>query len=268
MVIADRLANYVDWAYEFPEYRTGLTLAMAAVFYSIQIYCDFSGYSDMALGVAKSLGFNVTKNFRQPYFSRTFKEFWRKWHIALTSWFTEYVYFSLGGSRVKHKLRWVFNISTIFLLSGIWHGAAWSFMIWGALHAIYYLCEHFLGLQSDKIKWNWITSALSGMVVFILVTLAWIFFRLDFNHAIFVIEKIFTVGGKLSMGASSFTFASTILMLVIFAIYELMAKRGIISFDVKDYDAKLKYNLFAIVPLLILMGMFGMTSDNFVYFQF
>ena len=129
IVVADRLAYYVDWAYESAQYRSGITLAVAACFYSIQIYCDFSGYSDMALGVAKALGFDITKNFRQPYFSRTFKEFWRKWHIALTSWFTEYVYFSLGGSRVKHKLRWVFNISTIFLLSGIWHGAAWSFVL-------------------------------------------------------------------------------------------------------------------------------------------
>lgn len=268
IVVADRLAYYVDWAYGSAEYRSGITLAVAAVFYSIQIYCDFSGYSDMALGVAKSLGFNVTKNFRQPYFSHTFKEFWRKWHIALTSWFTEYVYFSLGGSRVKHKMRWVFNISTIFLLSGIWHGAAWSFLIWGALHAVYYLCEHFLGLQSDKIKWNKFTSVISGIIVFTLVTLAWIFFRLDFENATFVIGRILTDCGRFSMGASSFTFASTILMLVIFIIYELMARRRIVWFDVEDYDHNLKANLIGIIPLLVLMGMFGMSSDNFVYFQF
>lgn len=268
IVIADRLAYYIDWVYDTAQYQSGLTLGLAAVFYSIQIYCDFSGYSDMALGVAKVLGFNITKNFRQPYFSKTFKEFWRKWHIALTSWFTEYVYFSLGGSRVKHKLRWVFNISTIFLLSGIWHGAAWSFLIWGALHAVYYLIEHFLGLQSDKIKWNKFSSFASGVVVFILVTLAWIFFRLDFENATFVIERIFTAGGGFSMGTSSFTFVSTILMLIVFIVYELLARGRIIRFDVGETESKLKINLYAVIPLLILMGMFGMSSDNFVYFQF
>lgn len=268
VVVADRLAYYVDWAYDTAEYNSGITLAIAAIFYSIQIYCDFSGYSDMALGVAKALGFNVTKNFRQPYFSRTFKEFWRKWHIALTSWFTEYVYFSLGGSRVKHKLRWVFNISSIFLLSGLWHGAAWSFVIWGGLHAIYYLCEHFAGLQSDKIKWNKLASFVSGLIVFALVTLAWIFFRLDFDQAIFVIKRMFTDCGCFSMGASSFTFASTLLMLIIFTAYEFLARKRIVLFDIENYDSKLLANLISIIPLLILVGMFGMSSDNFVYFQF
>lgn len=268
MVIADRLAYYVDWVYGTTQYQSGTTLALAAIFYSIQIYCDFSGYSDMALGVAKTLGFDVTKNFRQPYFSRTFKEFWRKWHIALTSWFTEYVYFSLGGSRVKNKMRWVLNISTIFLLSGIWHGAAWSFIIWGTLHAIYYLIEHFLGLQSNNVKWNKLTNFLSGIIVFALVTIAWIFFRLDFADATTVVGRIFTVGGRLSMGASSFTFASTILMLVIFIIYELMIWKKIVWFDVEDYTDNLTANILAIIPLVLLMGMFGMSSDNFVYFQF
>lgn len=268
IVVADRLAYYVDWAYESAQYRSGITLAVAACFYSIQIYCDFSGYSDMALGVAKALGFDITKNFRQPYFSRTFKEFWRKWHIALTSWFTEYVYFSLGGSRVKYKLCWVFNISTIFLLSGIWHGAAWSFVIWGALHAVFYLTEHFLGLQSGKIRWNRISSLASGVSVFLFVTIAWIFFRLDFNHAIYVIERIFTAGDSFSMGASSFTFVSTLFMLVIFVVYEILVRKKIVWFDAVDFESRLVSNIFAVVPLLILIGMFGMAGAGFVYFQF
>lgn len=268
IVIADRLGYYVDWAYGGAEYRTGLTLAVAAVFYSIQIYCDFSGYSDMALGVAKTLGFDVTKNFRQPYFSRTIKEFWRKWHIALTSWFTEYVYFSLGGSRVKYKLCWIFNVSLIFVLSGIWHGAAWSFLIWGCLHAVYYLIEHFLGLQSDKIKWNKIKSVLYGTIVFVLVTLAWIFFRLEFDQALLVIERIFTAGGKLAYGSSNFTFVGTVAILCIFVTYELLVRKRVIWFDTSEYQPKLMANLVSVIPMLILMGMFGMSSANFVYFQF
>lgn len=269
IVIADRLAYYVDWAYESSQYVSGSTLAIAAIFYSIQIYCDFSGYSDMALGVAKALGFNVTKNFRQPYFSRTFKEFWRKWHIALTSWFTEYVYFSLGGSRVKYKARWIFNISTIFILSGIWHGAAWSFLIWGALHAVYYLIEHFLGLQNNELKWNKFTSTLSCCTIFLLVTIAWIFFRLDFSDAIFVINKIFSGNIlKFSMGASSFTFTATIAMLLVFIAYELMLRRGVIKYDVEEYKTKICWNFISTIPLILLMGMFGMSTDKFVYFQF
>lgn len=270
MVIADRLANYVDWAYETSIYASGSTLAVAAIFYSIQIYCDFSGYSDMALGVAKSLGFNVTKNFRQPYFSHTFKSFWRKWHIALTSWFTEYVYFSLGGSRVKSKLRWVFNISTIFILSGIWHGAAWSFLAWGGLHAVYYLCEHFLGLQKKGLRWNVLGSVLYGLVVFALVTIAWIFFRVEtFGMSAMIIGKIFTdITGPFSMGASTFTFAATLLMLVVFIFYELLVRRGYLTFDVEGYESKISRNLWATIPMLLLMAMFGVSANNFVYFQF
>lgn len=269
MVIADRLADYVNWAYDSAEFVSGSTLTIAAIFYSIQIYCDFSGYSDMALGVAKAMGFNVTKNFRQPYFSRTFKEFWRKWHIALTSWFTEYVYFSLGGSRVKHKSRWIFNISTIFILSGIWHGAAWNFLIWGALHAVYYLCEHFIGLQKKDLKWNFAGSIVCGLCVFFLATLAWIFFRLPtFNKAIFVVSKIFSDGfSSISLGASTFAFAATIMMLLVFVVYELMVRKGWLQFDVQNYK-KLTANIFAIIPMLILIAMFGKTADNFVYFQF
>lgn len=269
MVVADRLAYYVDWAYGSAQYSAAGTLLIAAIFYSIQIYCDFSGYSDMAMGVAKALGFNVTKNFRQPYFSRTFKEFWRKWHIALTSWFTEYVYFSLGGSRVKHKLRWVFNISTIFLLSGIWHGAAWSFVIWGALHALFYLIEHFLGMQKESVKWNVISSTIAGILVFLLVTFAWIFFRLDFNAATYVVGKIFTGNiTQFSMGASSFTFVATVTMLGVLLIYELLVRRGVLSFEVENFSERLRINLVAMVPIGVLLAMFSMQSDNFVYFQF
>lgn len=270
MVIADRLGEYVDWAYAIHGSASGMTLTVAAIFYSIQIYCDFSGYSDMALGVAKALGFNVMKNFRQPYFSYTFKEFWRKWHISLTSWFTEYVYFSLGGSRVKHKIRWVFNISTIFLLSGIWHGAAWNFLVWGALHAIFYLTEHFLGLQKKEIRWNWMTKTLNGLVVFAGVTIAWIFFRVNsFSTAIDIISKIVTdLGGGFSMGMSSFAFASTVGMLMIMLFYELLVRGKRLCFDTHEYQATLINNIIAVIPMLILIAMFGLTSDNFVYFKF
>ncbi|MBU3808317.1 MAG: MBOAT family protein [Candidatus Phocaeicola faecipullorum] len=144
VVIADRLAQYVNLAYLTPEGQSGSTLAVAAVFYSFQIYCDFSGYADMAIASGRILGFSIMQNFNFPYCVNTIKEFWRRWHISLTSWFTEYVYISMGGNRVI-KPRWILNISTVFLLSGIWHGATWSFVLWGALHAAYYFLEYYLG---------------------------------------------------------------------------------------------------------------------------
>lgn len=270
IVIADRLAAYVDWAYGSAAYQSGATLALAAVFYSIQIYCDFSGYSDMALGIAKALGFDLIKNFRQPYFSKTIKEFWRKWHIALTSWFTEYVYFSLGGSRVKLKLRWVFNISMVFILSGIWHGTAWNFLIWGCLHALYYLIEHFAGLQKKDLKWTRFAAILSGIWVFILVTFAWIFFRVPtFNHAIFIIGKIFSdIFSPLSLGSSSFTFACNICLLAVFLLFELSIRKKWLSYDVVEFKPVLVHNIWSLLPLLIIISLFAFSSDSFVYFQF
>ena len=270
VVIADRLADYVNMAYMMHNSVSGMTLAVAAIFYSIQIYCDFSGYSDMALGVAKGLGFDITPNFRQPYFSKSIKEFWRKWHISLTSWFTEYVYFSLGGSRVSARWKWVRNISLVFLLSGIWHGAAWSFLIWGALHAVYYLCEYYLGLQRAEMRWNAIGSALWGMMVFFLVTIAWIFFRVtDFEVALSIVGKIFTDwGGGLYTGMSSFTFVAGIGMLGVFTVYELLVRQRVLCFDVTDYQNVINKTLLSVIPLLMLIAMFGKSSDSFVYFKF
>ena len=129
-VIADRLSLFVDEVYFSPASHSGSTLAIAAVFYSFQIYADFSGWADMAIGSARILGVRLMRNFNFPYFAKTVKDFWRRWHISLTSWFTEYVYISLGGNRVG-LARWVLNISTVFLLSGIWHGATLSFIVWG-----------------------------------------------------------------------------------------------------------------------------------------
>jgi D-alanyl-lipoteichoic acid acyltransferase DltB (MBOAT superfamily) len=180
------------------------------------------------------------------------------------------VYFSLGGSRVRLKARWVFNISAVFILSGIWHGAAWNFLAWGVLHAMYYLCEHFLGLQNNQIRWNVGRSIFSGTIVFILVTIAWIFFRIgSFSEAFFVVGRIFTdISGTFSMGSSSFKFASTLLMLCVFVVYELLFRRGVLCFDNEGYTDKLTANMISMAPMLILMGLFGSFSDNFVYFQF
>ena len=269
IVIADRLCAYVDWAYAGAEYQSGATLALAAVLYSIQIYCDFSGYSDMAWGVAKALGFDVTRNFRFPYFATTIKEFWRRWHISLTSWFTEYVYFSLGGNRVRLKARWVFNISMVFILSGIWHGASWNFLLWGALHAVYYLIEYACGLHRKGYQTPRLLKVPATLLVFVLVTLAWIFFRIeDFATATHVVGKIVTdIASPVATGMSAFTFVCNMLLVVIFLLFDgMLYKRCLIRED--RFAQPTLMNVVWVVVLLLMLGLFSVSADNFVYFQF
>lgn len=250
IVIADRLAVFVNEIYYSPSSYSGSTLALAAIFYSFQIYADFSGYADMAIGSARMLGINVMQNFKFPYFAGTIKEFWRRWHISLTSWFTEYVYISLGGNRVS-KARWIFNISSVFLLSGIWHGATESFVIWGAMHAVLYLIEHYWGCKQSNILYT--------IYVFVMVSVAWVFFRIpDFTQACYVIQQIFTnITSPIYWGSSSFSTALTTLLLIIFLIKEWHM-----------YKQKRSYNY--VEYLLIILGicLFGVKSSQFVYFQF
>ena len=270
IVIADRIAAYVDYVYSSVDYVSGATLALAAILYSIQIYCDFSGYSDMALGVARCLGFNATNNFRFPYFSTSIKRFKKKWHISLTSWFTEYVYFSLGGNRVRFKARWCFNISMVFLLSGFWHGASWNFLLWGALHAFLYLIEYALGLQKKGFEFKqWYTKFLAGIGVFVCVTLAWIFFRIgSMPEACGVVWKILNMDAlNISMGASAFTFVLNILLLSIFIGCEVLLYRNQSQGECV-ISKKTILNVAWIMTLLLTFAMCGVSSDNFVYFQF
>ena len=251
VVIADRLAEYVNWAYSSPDTKTGSTLAIAAIFYSFQIYCDFSGYADMAIGSGKILGFQIMQNFKYPYFASTIKEFWRRWHISLTSWFTEYVYFSMGGNRVN-QLRWILNISTVFLLSGIWHGATCGFIVWGALHAVLYLIEHFCKLKH--------TNLLNHLLVFVCVSLAWIFFRIENSSTAWqIITQIFSdIYSPIGLGSSSFTTLLTVVLLILFVVREYLI-----------YKEKMPQK-YAIEYILLLLGigLLGVSSDQFVYFQF
>lgn len=267
VVIADRLSSYIDWAYSNTQYASGSTLAFAAILYSFQIYCDFSGYSDMAIGIARALGFKIMKNFDYPYFAHNIKTFWRRWHISLTSWFTEYVYFSLGGSRVKSRLRWIFNITTIFLLSGIWHGASWNFIIWGLLHAIFYLIEFKVGLQNKNLDDSWRFPRV--IAVFLLITFAWIFFRIDdMGTVMLVLNKIITEPfGELSLGASAFATIMSIGMLIIMLFIDILLYTK--KLDMYDIDQIFSIkNMILLIILLLCISMFGVSSNSFVYFQF
>lgn len=180
IVVADTCALYVDRVYGDMYGYSGATLAIAAVLFSVQIYGDFSGYSDIAIGTAKLFGIRLRRNFDMPYFSRDIAEFWRRWHVSLTTWFRDYVYIPLGGSRVGRG-RLVFNTFVIFLLSGFWHGANWTFLAWGAYHALLFLPLILLGRNRrhcDTMSLSW-KSAMQMVFTFLLVTIGLVIFRSD-----------------------------------------------------------------------------------------
>ncbi len=198
LVVADRLDIYVDGVYNNVHYYDGaLTFWLATYFFAIQIYCDFSGYSDMAIGVSRLLGFDVPVNFRTPYFAQSTGEFWRRWHISLSTWFRDYLFIPLGGSRVALPRR-CFNLMVVFLISGLWHGAAWTFVIWGGLHGLFLAAgvvrQQYWGAPAPgKLR-----SLLRILITFHLTAFAWIFFRANsLSDAAHVVRMLFS--GSLGM---------------------------------------------------------------------
>jgi len=198
IVIADRLAILVDAVYSQPQAYSPITLSLATVFFAFQIYCDFSGYSDIAIGSARVLGFRLRTNFKTPYMARSISDFWSRWHISLSSWFRDYLYIPLGGNRVV-KWRWYYNLMVVFLVSGLWHGANMTFIVWGALHGSYLVFSiltektrnravELVGLKSRP----FLHSCLQMSITFGLVLFAWIFFRAaSITDALYICNAIF-----------------------------------------------------------------------------
>ena len=174
VVLADRVGIYVDTVFASYEKFSGAGCALASVLYSIQIYADFAGYSLMAVGLAKTLGFDLINNFKRPYFATSVSEFWKRWHISLTRWLKQQIYIPLGGSRCS-KIRTYWNILVTFLVSGIWHGANWTFIVWGVIHGVFQIVEKALGWNKTDSKG--IVKAVRIVFTFIIVTVAWVIFR-------------------------------------------------------------------------------------------
>ena len=278
VVIADNCALYVNQVYGDYANQSGSTLLLAAILYTIQIYGDFSGYSDMAIGSAKLLGFRFRDNFLFPYFSRNMNEFWRRWHISLNTWFVDYVYIPLGGSR-NGKWHTIRNIMIVFLLSGLWHGAEWSFVAWGAYHGLLLVLlillnrntkyEHVVAYD----KWYPSFKELGQMLlVFALATFGWMMFRAD-NMSQFVDYTRHTCSEDLfSMSMLTgyyILFANIALMFVI----EWFMRRNTHGLDFKNSIAKqstlytaMRYTLYTIIFILILV--FGGHTENFIYMYF
>ena len=191
LVIADRLGLFVDTVYDNYIHYNGATCFVASIFYTLQIYCDFAGYSLMAIGIARTLGFNLPDNFRRPYFAISITDFWKRWHITLTRWLTQHIYIPLGGNRCS-KARNYWNIFVTFLVSGIWHGANWTFIVWGCMHGVLQIIEKALGWQKYEGNKGFV-KVIRILVTFLLVNFAWIFFRMpDITSAGIVVGKIFT----------------------------------------------------------------------------
>ncbi|MFM9986439.1 MAG: MBOAT family O-acyltransferase [Flavobacteriales bacterium] len=181
VIIADRLAVFVNAVFDDPTGYSGAPMLVAVLFFTIQIYCDFSGYSDIAIGAARVMGFDLMTNFRFPYFATSLSDFWRRWHISLSTWFKDYVYIPLGGSRVGRWLNYR-NLLIVFLISGLWHGASWNFVIWGAIHGVLLIVESAIrqvGVFRPNSRFSALKNCLGWGITFCIVNIAWIFFRAD-----------------------------------------------------------------------------------------
>src|SRR6201996_4148434 len=192
MVLADNVSDFVKLIYDTPRHYSGSALLLATLLFSIQIYCDFSGYTDIGLGLARMMGYELRINFLQPYFSRSVGEFWHRWHISLSTWFRDYVYIPLGGSRVSRPRHYA-NLMITFVVSGLWHGANWTFVIWGALHGLYLIAAQALAPLFPGLAR--VPAWLKVMVTFGLVTFAWLFFRANsLGDAWFIAGHLWPLG--------------------------------------------------------------------------
>jgi len=274
LVIADRLAFYVNAVYNNVDQHGGLTLLLATIFFAFQIYCDFSGYSDMAIGIARIMGFDLMKNFNRPYFAKNIAEFWSRWHISLSTWFKDYLYIPLGGNRVSVP-KWYFNLFIVFLISGLWHGANWTYLVWGGLNGVYLIfasqSKQFRENLNVKLGFTKFPKLLKGsqiLTTFILVAFAWVFFRANtIADAFTIIKKIAGLDGSLFIENPSKLIFSFLGIAILF-IVELKREFYKGKFSLFDNQNWMVRNL-TYASLIIIILVFGVfDGGQFIYFQF
>ena len=268
VVIADRLAMVVDAAYNHVPEQNGLTLLVATFFFTFQIYGDFSGYSDIAIGAARVMGFTLMENFHAPYEARSISEFWRRWHISLSTWFRDYLYIPLGGNRVGLARQYL-NQFVVFMVSGLWHGAKWTFVIWGALHGLYLvlarLRDRWLDRRGIKLpEENRGYRALQVLLTFVLVMLTWVFFRANTTADAFaVLGRI----GSLSWTEALKTPFNRVEMWFSIGLILAMLWKENRFFEIPTHRNAVFASVFGV--LVVLCYVFGVfTSNQFIYFQF
>lgn len=289
VVIADRLSSFVNVAYNNVHSYRGISLILATVFFAFQIYCDFSGYSDIALGSAQVMGFKLMTNFNRPYFAKSISEFWKRWHISLSTWFRDYLYISLGGNRVSRPRRY-FNLFFTFLISGLWHGANWTYVIWGALNGLYLIAEMQWHSAITRLREfsrsNLQKAALNVFLItltFSLTCFAWIFFRANtVEDAFYVVSHLFDGFGNLPHDLLSpqfvklqimfgrdkwdFIFAWVGIAILIITHYLQRHESGRTILNRQKTAIRWTF-YFALVSVILFFGAFN-ESQQFIYFQF
>ena len=263
VVLADRAGIYVDTVFEAYEKFSGLGCIIASVLYSLQIYADFAGYSLMAVGVAKTLGFDLINNFKRPYFATSVTEFWKRWHISLTRWLTQQIYIPLGGSRCS-KIRTYWNILVTFLVSGIWHGANWTFIVWGGIHGVFQIIEKALGWNKKESRG--LVKALRIIFTFTIVTVAWVIFRSpSISDAFGIIGRYFILSGNYI--ADVLTLIYIVIALIPFFLLEIGKEYATGFYDkLKSYTI-VRWTVYVVLlAMIITVGVHD--GSSFIYVNF
>lgn len=274
MVIADNLAVYADQVFNNLYDHSGGSVFLAMLFFTVQIYCDFSGYSDIARGSAKLFGIDLMENFKSPYFSTCIRDFWSRWHISLSTWFRDYLYIPLGGNRVS-RLRNIINLMITFLVSGLWHGANWNFVVWGGMHGVMQVYENAFGIRKQDD--NGIYTAIRQLFTFAFVSLAWVFFRVDNIHLGFyaVYSMLSGITHPISylkdavnaLGFDGSYIFRFILYLVPLAIYDRYSLKYDVIEQLGNRPAWVRH-MVAILTIAVIIFYGYVGQSTFVYFQF
>ena len=289
VVVADRLAPFVNQAYNQPSAYQGPAFVVATVFFAFQIYADFAGYSDIAIGASQVMGIKLMKNFNRPYFSKSIAEFWKRWHISLSTWFRDYLYIPLGGNRAA-TWRWLFNLFFTFLVSGLWHGAKWTFVIWGALNGLYLIGEIAAEKVSNRFgpgSWmqrgcKWL-SPLRVPFTFALICFAWVFFRANSSADAFrIVSQLGSGWGELVvhladrdylkanllLGHDKAEFLGALAAIAVLLTVHVIQERGPLCKRISAWPLPLRWSIYyAAVVVVLFFGAFN-TSQQFIYFQF
>lgn len=275
VVIADRLTLLVDTVFNNVHDYTGQAFWVASVFYTFQIYCDFSGYTDMALGSAELLGFKLTENFKRPYLATSISDFWRRWHISLSRWFRDYIYIPLGGNRCS-ETRWAINVLVVFLISGLWHGASWTFIFWGLFHGLCQVIGKYKSKISSRIFHNETLplKIFRILVTFLIVNILWVLFRANSFHDFLVIcKRSFSLSPDFSifkLGAGKGDVLLSLLLIAFVILTDVISElKGGYRF-LQGFPVIVRRGLYMIcIFTILLFGIYGsLSADSFIYFTF
>ena len=279
MIFADSMSKYVDAVFNHTEGTSGLAFIIAIILFTFQIYCDFSGYSDIAIGVARLLGIRLMDNFKQPYYASSVKEFWQRWHISLSTWFRDYVYIPLGGNRVS-KPRKNLNLLLTFLTSGLWHGANWTFVLWGGIHGLYQIIENTIKSTWKKhhsqipAKHPKTVHTLQTLLTFCLVAYAWMFFRANsITDAIYITTHLFQgynwQQALIDTSMSYLSVAKTLLAIVVLMLYDYFSLKHDLLQEMNKLKLPIRWLIYiAVTVLIIILSLHNGIKQEFIYFKF